>query len=182
MLYNRRRFIKSCVALYGSVLLLPGCNAGKNGKRYRCFTDDQAECIAAICEQIIPTDEYPGAIEAGVMNFIDKQVYQRFTGDKERYAEGVRALNAYCTETFGKAFAALDWERQTEVLQQMEADRLPGKHWEKIGQRRFFNLVRYHTMMGFYGAPHHGGNKDYVSFRMMKLDYPLLVGQNRYEK
>jgi gluconate 2-dehydrogenase gamma chain len=38
------------------------------------------------------------------------------------------------------------------------------------------------TMQGFYGAPRHGGNKDYASFKMMKLDYPLLVGQNRYGK
>jgi gluconate 2-dehydrogenase gamma chain len=35
-------------------------------------------------------------------------------------------------------------------------------------------------MQGFYGSPRHGGNRDYVSYKMMKLDYPHVIGQNRY--
>jgi hypothetical protein len=36
-------------------------------------------------------------------------------------------------------------------------------------------------MQGFYGSPRHGGNSNYVSYKMMKLDYPHVMGQNRYE-
>ena len=35
-------------------------------------------------------------------------------------------------------------------------------------------------MQGFYGSPRHGGNKDYASYRMLGLDYPNIIGQNRY--
>ena len=35
-------------------------------------------------------------------------------------------------------------------------------------------------MQGFYGSPRHGGNKDYVSYRMLGLEYPDIIGQNRY--
>jgi len=34
-------------------------------------------------------------------------------------------------------------------------------------------------MQGFYGNPRHGGNRDYASYRMLGLDYPQLVGQDR---
>jgi gluconate 2-dehydrogenase gamma chain len=37
-------------------------------------------------------------------------------------------------------------------------------------------------MQGYYGSPIHGGNKDYMSFDMLGLDYPLNIGQNRYQK
>jgi gluconate 2-dehydrogenase gamma chain len=37
-------------------------------------------------------------------------------------------------------------------------------------------------MQGYYGSPIHGGNKDYMSFNMLGLDYPLIIGQNRYRK
>lgn len=183
MKYNRREFIKHCAALYGSLLFLPACQRRSGGKvSYRSFSEEQAECIAAICEQIIPTDEYPGAIEAGVVNYIDKLLYQRLPELKERYAAGIRALNACCAEKWGEVFARLEWQHQTHVLQEMETGKLPECYWQEVNQGGFFWMVRNHTMQGFYGPPHHGGNKDYVSYRMMKLDYPFLVGQNRYGK
>jgi gluconate 2-dehydrogenase gamma chain len=36
-------------------------------------------------------------------------------------------------------------------------------------------------MQGFYGSPRHGGNRGFVSFRMIGIDYPRIVGQNRYK-
>ncbi len=182
MTLDRRTFIKQCVALYGSVLLLPACTLNKKENDFRVLGTTQARCLAAICEQIIPTDEYPGAVDAGVLNFIDKQLYQRFPEHKEDFYEGIRATDAYSKDTFGKEFAALDWEQQTRVLLEMEQGKLPESYWDKIPQRQFFETVRRYTMQGYYGPPHHGGNKDYVSFRMMKLEYPFLAGQNRYEK
>ena len=75
---NRRAFIKRCFALYGSLLLIPACKKEMGRQQYRCFSIDESECLGAICEQFIPTDEYLGAKEAGVVNFIDKLLYQRF--------------------------------------------------------------------------------------------------------
>jgi len=37
-------------------------------------------------------------------------------------------------------------------------------------------------MQGYYGSPRHGGNKDNMSYKMLKLDYPVVIGQNRYNK
>jgi gluconate 2-dehydrogenase gamma chain len=40
----------------------------------------------------------------------------------------------------------------------------------------FFELVRSHTLEGYYGSPRHGGNRDAVSWRMLGLDEPPVAG------
>ena len=179
MLYNRRDFIKTLSFAYGSVLLAPACSS--LAPRYRVFTEAEAKCLIAISEQIIPADEDPGATDAEVINFIDKQTYLRFPEDLPVYKQGVVSLQASCNAQYGKPFEQLDAPVQIEVMQMMERNRLPEEHWtQEVRQSSFFSLMLRRTMQGFYGAPRHGGNKNYVSFRMMRLDYPLLVGQNRY--
>ena len=179
MQYNRREFIKTLSIVCGSVLLAPACTSLKS--RYRVFTGEEADCLIALCEQIIPADEDPGATEAGVINFIDKQTSLRFPEELPVYRKGIASLQATCNAQYGKPFERLESSVQIEVMQNMEHGRLPGEYWtEEVPQWTFFNLVLSRTMQGFYGAPRHGGNKNYASFRMMKLDYPLLIGQNRY--
>jgi gluconate 2-dehydrogenase gamma chain len=48
-------------------------------------------------------------------------------------------------------------------------------------ERRFFELVRNHTMEGYYGSPRHGGNRDAVSWRMLGLDEPPVLGRAQYD-
>lgn len=178
MNYSRRDFIKKMGLLYGSILFYPSCS--KNLTSYRVFTTDEAECLIAFCEQLIPADQDAGATDAEVIRFIDKQTHIRFPNDLPTYQKGVTALQATCKELYGVLFEKLDSSTQIEIMKKMEQGNLPIAHWEQIGQKSFFDLVLSRTMQGFYGSPRHGGNKDYVSYRMLKLDYPLLVGQNRY--
>ena len=176
--YNRRDFIKTLGLVYGSVLLYPSCT--KTETRYRVFTNEEAECLIALCEQIIPADQDPGATDAGVIHYLDKQTYLRFPNDLPTYQKGVAALQATCKEQYGMLFQKLDYATQIETMKRMEQGRLPEAHWEGVRQQSFFSLILSRTMQGFYGSPRHGGNKDYISYRMLKLDYPLLIGQNRY--
>ncbi len=179
---NRRQFVKRAAIFYGSLLLLPGCVRGTKKEPLRVFTREEAESLGSICEQLIPTDNFAGARDTGVINFIDKLLYQRFPELTEPYKDGIRSLEAFCGETRGKAFARLEWNIQHSILEQMEKGELPPSFWGKTNQREFFNMVLRNTMQGYYGSPRHGGNKDHVSYRMMRLDFPLLAGQNRYEK
>jgi len=66
-------------------------------------------------------------------------------------------------------------------MQSMEKGEIKSDLW-KVSPKEFFNKLLDRTMQGFYGSPRHGGNKDYVSFKMMRLDYPALIGQNRYKR
>jgi len=147
---------------------------------YRVFTNDEAECLIALCEQIIPADHDAGATDAGVIHFIDRQTHLRFPDDLPIYQKGIAALQATCKGEYGLLFEKTDHSIQIEIVKSMERGRLPAEYWDGIHQQTFFSLVLNRTMQGFYGSPRHGGNRNYVSYRMLKLDYPLVVGQNRY--
>ena len=175
---TRRSFIRSASLAFGSVLLLPSCRQQPGG--YRFFTAEEAACLIAFCEQIIPGDESPGATDAGVIWYIDRQLSGVFEYDRESYRNGLKNLQGLCTVQFGKNFGQLAFAEQTLLLKKMEANQLTAKEWPAGKPADFFNLVRSHTMQGFYGSPIHGGNRDYASFRMLRLDYPLVIGQNRY--
>ena len=62
----------------------------------------------------------------------------------------------------------------------MDTNQLNSEEWSEGRASDFFNVVRAHTMQGFYGSPIHGGNKEFMSFEMLRIDYPLVIGQNRY--
>lgn len=175
--YNRRDFIKALGLAYGSILFMPACSTSKP---YRIFSKEEADCLIALCEQIIPADQDGGATDAGVIHFIDKQTSLRFPDDLPVFKNGVACLQETCRAQYGKLFEQLDSLVQIEIMKKMEKNELPEEFWKDSGQSGFFNLVLSRTMQGFYGSPRHGGNKDYISYRMMRLDYPLLIGQNRY--
>ncbi|MBA4408349.1 MAG: hypothetical protein C0397_02870 [Odoribacter sp.] len=175
---NRRNFIKSASLAFGSVLLFPSCLKQKSG--YRFFTPEESLCIIAVCEQIIPKDESPGATDAGVIYYIDRQLSGIFHYDQETYRNGIKNLQEYTAKKHGKTFENLIFDEQTKLLIMLESNQLNETDWPQGKPADFFNLVRSHTMQGFYGSPIHGGNKDYMSFEMLRIDYPLVIGQNRY--
>ena len=177
--YNRRDFIKTMGLLYGSLLFAPACSLSSEKKTYQAFTEDEAACLVALCEQLIPADEYPGATDAGVIHFIDRQSKLRFPDEQILFKNGVASLQAWSKTTYNQLFENLDASTQVEIMKSMEKDEIKSDLWV-VSPREFFNKLLDRTMQGFYGSPRHGGNKDYVSFRMMKLDYPLLIGRNRY--
>ena len=175
---NRRNFIKSVSLASGSVLFFTSCRNQPGG--YLFITSDEAPCVIAICEQIIPKDESPGATDAGVIYYIDRQLAGIFRYNQETYRNGIKNLQDYCTLKYGKRFEQMNFNDQTILLKLMESNQLKAIDGSKGKTSDFFNLVRSHTMQGFYGSPIHGGNKDYLSFRMLRIDYPLVIGQNRY--
>ncbi len=178
---DRRTFLKKGIAGFGSLLLMPSCMNGRRGP-YLFFTLAEADCLIALCEQIVPADEHGGgATEAGVIRYIDRQLVAVFDYDQVMYQRGIAALQSTCMESNGMRFEQLGWDTQLEMLQRMEKGNLPPEHWYDVDQQRFFRLVVSHAMQGFYGAPRHGGNRNYMSYRMMGLDFPLVVGRNHYE-
>jgi len=178
---NRREFIKTLGLLYGSLLVAPACTPSPRKQNYQSFAEDEAACLIALCEQIIPADEYPGATDAGVIHFIDRQSKLRFPAERILFKNGVASLQNWCKATYNRMFEDLDSSTQITVLQSMEKDEIKSDLW-KVSPKEFFEKLLARTMQGFYGSPRHGGNRDYVSFKMLRLDYPALIGQNRYRK
>jgi gluconate 2-dehydrogenase gamma chain len=71
---------------------------------------------------------------------------------------------------FGTGFADTTADQQLQIVLALDKD-----------NRAFFDLIRQHTMEGYYGSPRHGGNRDAVSWRMLKLDQPPLRGRAQYD-
>src|ERR1017187_6037817 len=61
-----RRQLVAAGALGGAAIAV-GCGLRKTGS-WEFLSDDQARTLAAICDQIIPADEFPSATQAGVLN------------------------------------------------------------------------------------------------------------------
>ena len=135
----------------------------------------------AICEQIIPSDEDPGATDANVINFIDKQLVGPYTRYRQTYRNGLADTQETSVRIYGIPFEKLSWQQQTSVLTAMENGKVPQGIWTEPDSRTFFETIVDHTMQGFYGSPRHGGNRNYLSYRMLHLDYPQIIGQNRYK-
>jgi gluconate 2-dehydrogenase gamma chain len=126
------------------------------------FTDAQAAEVEAMAAQIIPTDATPGAREAHVINIIDRALTTFEKGQQQAYVKGLQDLDAQTKQLFPEAarFSALSADQQIRVLTAME-------------KTPFFNLVRTHTVTGFFASPIHGGNYNKVGWKLVNYDDSL---------
>lgn len=148
--------------------------------RFRTLTDDEGMLLIALCEQIIPRDDAPGATDAGVVHYIDRQLAGPLKRHLSAYRGGLAAVQATCHQVHGGAFTGLTFDQQTALLKDLEGGRVPKGLWSEPSPQHFMGLLISHTMQGFYGSPRHGGNRDHASHRMLGLAYPNIIGQNRY--
>lgn len=146
------------------------CAAGRAGSSWRFFTTAEAETLDAICTQLIPADQDPGAKEARVVNYIDIQLSQRFRKHRTAYRKGLDGVDLTSRGMFGKRFVELASNQQIELLNAVEEN-----------SKVFFELLLTHTRQGFYGDPRHGGNRNMASWKMVGLPFPPVRGREHYE-
>lgn len=175
---DRRAFVKVAGSAVGGMLLAPACAVSPGPWRF--FTHAEAAVVDAIAEQIVPADQDAGAHDAGVVDYLDRQLADVFRRHQTAYRTGIAGVQETSHLMFGRGFESLQWAQQTDVLSSLERGEARGAAWEARSAQSFFELIRDHTMQGFYGSPRHGGNRGFASFRMIGIDYPRIVGQNRY--
>jgi Gluconate 2-dehydrogenase subunit 3 len=111
------------------------------------FTSREYAIIEHLAEMIIPSDETPGAQEAGVSEFIDFMVWSD-PSVQERFRSGITWLDVRCYKTYGKSFGDLASGQQSEILARLAyKDRF--EEGDEDG-RAFFHLMRDYTVMGYY--------------------------------
>lgn len=134
------------------------------------LTPEQWTLVEAISGRIIPSDDEPGAVEAGVVNFIDKALANEDQALAPVYAAGLPGVDAVAKARFQKSFVALAPADQDVVLAALESGDAAG--WPKIPvpAKDFFAAVRAHTVFGFLCDPSYGGNRDYVGWQV--VGYP----------
>ena len=144
---------------------------------WRSLSEDEARTLEAICDRIIPADQDPGAAWAGVVTYIDRQLEGPYHKLRKTYQLGIAGTNGTSLTMFGKLFVALTPQQQDAVLQTMDKGQAQGECWKQVSAKSFFDVVVSHTMQGFYGDPRHGGNRERVSWKMLRLPYPPVRGR-----
>jgi gluconate 2-dehydrogenase gamma chain len=126
------------------------------------FTPEQAAEVEAMAAQIIPTDATPGAREARVIQFIDRALATFEADSQSDYADGLKELAAQTAKQFPgtNKFSALSGAQQIKLLTSIE-------------KTPFFDLVRTHTITGFFASPVHGGNHDKIGWELVGYDDSL---------
>lgn len=194
---KRREFLTIPAAAVGGTLLYTLSGEAfrlqaQSGDQYgnvkvplRFFTAEEARTVSAACARIFPSDASgPGATEAGVVIFIDRQLAGPYGRDKYRYTKGPfvesfpehgyqakenpRETYRAGIKTLGD-FAALSPAEQDAKLVAIE-------------KTHFFQLLRTHTIEGMFCDPMHGGNAGLIGWQMIGYPGPQMSYRNDVDK
>ena len=219
--HTRRGFLRTPISIVpAAALAVTGCTQGaatletpglsaqnKSVTPYNpmYFHGQEWAFIQAAVARLIPADDTgSSAIEAGVPEFIDRQMdavfghaaiwymqgpfiesppefgYQGKLAPRDVYRAGIAATDAHCTTTFSdKAFAALDAAQQDAVLKGLESGEIK---FDTLSSKTFFTFLLQNTKEGYLSDPLHGGNKDAGAWKMIgfpgaRADYADWVGR-----
>lgn len=113
------------------------------------FSAQEYALVERLTELIIPSDETPGAREAGVAEFADFMVAH--DRDKQYpFRTGLTWLNAHSERLLGRPFMGLSQAQQVSILEPL-AYKAKYREGEEDG-RAFFGNMRELTAMGFYSS------------------------------
>jgi gluconate 2-dehydrogenase gamma chain len=190
---KRREFITLPVKSLGGTLLytLAGesmrlqAQDGTVRVPLRFFSAAEAQVVSGACERIFPSDDSgPGAKEAGVIVYIDRQLAGPYGRDKYRYTkepwvesipehgyQGKASPREIYRDGIAKLgdFASLSPAQQDERLRSIETS-------------IFFQMLRTHTIEGMFCDPLHGGNVDMIGWQLIGYPGPLMSYRDDIEK
>lgn len=126
--------------------------------RVTFLTAAEAADVEAVAAQIVPTDDTPGAREAGAIHFIDRALATFFSQLAADYRAHLAVFQANCRAQHpGATFASLSSEQQIAFLKTV--DRTP-----------FFETTRLLTLFGMFTAPSYGGNRDGIGWKLLGFE------------
>ena len=166
-----------------------GTQPARPGEARIFLTDEEAAFVNAAVARLIPSEgEGPGAIEAGVPNFIDKQLggawgrgealylggpfdpnaipqlgYQLSYTPAELFRRAIGAINQRLAAS-GTPFPAMPADAQDTFLrEQLEAGAMGDL--DGVPAKVFFQELLHLTIEGYFSDPAYGGNKDMVAWK-----------------
>jgi gluconate 2-dehydrogenase gamma chain len=171
------------------------------------FDPHQRGTVAAAMARIIPTDDTPGATEAGCIDFLDRYLsglgyiyakpdgsgfevlegrsaeawHRRIETMRQTYVEGLRDLDARARAGHGYDFVDLAADRQDDILRAIAA--AEGAAGPALQQTLtevdlgFLPLLVMHTRQGFYADPIYGGNQGQVGWKTIGFPGPASLAE-----
>jgi gluconate 2-dehydrogenase gamma chain len=152
------------------------------------FSADEWAFVRAAVGRLIPSEgPGPGGIEAGVPEFIDRQMempyghgayfyligpfltdvppslgYQLRYNPREIYRLGIAAANGEARKAQGKTFAELPADAQDGFLQGMEKNAI---QFATVPAPVFFSQLLANTKEGYFADPLYGGNRGMAAWK-----------------
>jgi gluconate 2-dehydrogenase gamma chain len=190
---RRRHFLTLTASTLGGVLVysLDRKASLLSGQRkpvripLRFFTETEALIIAAAASRIFPSDESgPGAREAGVAIFIDRQLAGPYGRDRFRYTQ---APFEDAPREFGYQGSATPRQIYRDGLKNLQdfhqlAPEAQDEALRKMESTTFFVLLRQNTIEGMFCDPIHGGNVDMVGWQLVGFPGPRMSNYDEIEK
>jgi len=123
------------------------------------LTAAEAADVEAVAAQIVPTDDTPGAREAGAVYFIDRALSSFFSQLAVDYRTQLAAFQTGYRERYPAipSFASLTSEQQIDYL-------------NGVDQTPFFTTTRLLTLLGMFSLPVYGGNRDAVGWKLIGFE------------
>jgi len=197
--HPRRVFLKHVAAVVGAAPLasaaVPVASArdASDGEplpeTWLFFNAEEARTADAALARLIPADENgPGAREAGVVVFLDRQLasawghgdhfyrkgpflpgtpqqgYQLAFTPAEMFRLGLAKLDENARKLRGSGFADLTEQQQDELLAQAQEGKLD---FGTLPSATFFGSLVDVTMEGFFSDPIYGGNRDKIGWKLV---------------
>ena len=134
---------------------------GARPPSFSVLTPSEAATIEAISSQIIPTDDTPGAREAGAVYFIDHALATFGKADLPKTRAGLRDLGARVAKTYpGIVVVRSAHERAAARV----VDRT------RAGEERVLRAIRGGVIAGMFASPEYGGNRDKIGWQLLGFD------------
>jgi gluconate 2-dehydrogenase gamma chain len=127
--------------------------------QYTILSNDLAIELDAVSARIVPTDDTPGAREAGSVRFMDVVLADGRQDQLTILQTGMVELNASASREFGvSSFAALSETQQDALLTAIETT-------------PFFGTVRFLTVASLFALPQYGGTGPDVGYNLIGMTH-----------
>lgn len=136
------------------------------------LTSAEAAIADAAMSRIFPSDgATPGAHEARTIIYLDRALAGPEIHLQIPYRASLGRLDAIATARFATGFAACTSAQQDELIGAMAAGNLP-EFGDAPSALDFFEMLRAHTIEGLFADPIHGGNRDFVGWKLLGYHGP----------
>lgn len=146
----------------------------RHAATFEVFTAEQAMEVEALASRIIPTDDLPGAREAGVVYFIDRALKTFASDTRPIYEKGLADLNKLTSRLFPgvERFSSATAEQQDKLVSRLSDESMqdsgPARRLQGNTGPDFFQTLWSHTVAGFLIDPEGGaGNRDYAGWKVI---------------
>jgi hypothetical protein len=147
---TRREAIQRAAVLFGLALspsIVTGALQAQTptaGTRSRYLSPRQLDVAGAIVDRILPRTDTPGALDVGVLTFVDLMYGEYMTQEeRERFVDGLELADAASLARYQTGFGRLSTELRDRVLTAIAET-------TAADEKSFFNQIKELAIVGYF--------------------------------